>query len=373
MVTPAAPIYEALFVDAESGDVLSYGVPLTFDSPFQFKMGDVGQWSAHFPADHPKATHANLEDGDREVTVLRNDVPIINGPFDWEVDSDSRMVNLTVYEASAYFDQMVVESFVGLNEDRFAWVRDVWTDLTTKTSTAGDGTGSPGSSINAGWPNFDVSSGTSGFTLDSAIVAADLVSFRDVLDKLSEDPDEGIEWCLDYGTGSSRSLCQRTLVLGAPLGSTLTRQATDWNLRSYGRSGAQSRSTTRQHLRWSGGVVTKQNTGSVSAGRRLREAVVDRSGITDATVAANAAREFRRRSQPPVRGYKASYVPGRMLPYGWVGLGDVVPLEINDPAELLNVTNTSRRVVEINVTPPSGNTPEIVALTFNLPLDEDGS
>lgn len=364
--------YRALFIDAASGDVLDEP-PLTFDSPISLKAGETGSFSAHMPVDHPMATHANIENGDREITVLRDDVPICNGPFDWSVDSATRQLNLTVYEASAYFDQMVVEADLAYNEDRFDWVRDVWTVLTTKTSTAGDGTASPGLTINAGFPNFNVSSGTSGFTLNSSLSGAGFYTFRDVLNKLAENPDEGIEWRMDYGTGSTRMTCQRTLKLGAPLGSTLDVQVTDWNTLSYTRSGSQIRALTRAHVRGSGITATKQNTGSITAGFILREGVLDRGTITDATELADVAREFRRTGQPPVKAITASYVPGRMLPFGWAQLGDTVPFEVNDVAELLDITASNRRVVQIDIQPPSGTSPELVTLTLNIPLSDLGA
>jgi hypothetical protein len=366
------PDYRVLIVDAMTGDVKATDIPFTFSGPFTQLMNDVGTCSGTFPADHPKATHDIVEDGLREITILRDDVPVWNGPFKWSVDSVNRLVQIDAVEASAYFDLRVREADHSYNEDRFDWVRDEWTYMTSKTSTAGDGTGSAGTDINATIPNFAVSSGTSGFNLNSSLAGVGFYTFRDILDKLAENPDEGIEWCVDYTTGSTRQLCQRTLTLGAPLGSVLTRQLFGVALYSYGRSGDPLSGGTRIHVRGSGITSTKQNTGSLTDWPLIEKAV-DRGDITDQTILDDAAREIRRQAQPPVKVRTASWIAGRALPWGFCKLGDTVPFQVDDPAELLEITAPNLRVVGLSTQPPTDGAAETVTPIFDQPLSDTGA
>jgi hypothetical protein len=354
-----------------TGDPLAE-VPFTHASPFTQLMNDVGTSSGSFPADHPAAKHAIIEDGLRELTHLRDDVPVWNGPFKWKVDSVNRLVQIDAVEASAYFDLRLREADHSYNEDRFDWVRDEWTYMTSKTSTAGDGTGSPGTNINASIPNFAVSSGTSGFTLNSSLSGVGFYTFRDILDKLAENPDEGIEWYVDYSTGSTRQTCQRTLTLGAPLGSVLTRQLFGVALFSYGRSGDPLSAATRVHLRGSGITSTKQNTGSLTDWPLLEKAV-DRGDITDQTILDDAAREIRRQVQPPVKIRTASWIAGTALPWGFCKLGDTVPFQVDDPCELLDITAQDLRIVGLSIQPPSDGAAETVTPIFDRPASETGA
>jgi hypothetical protein len=365
------PRYEVLVVDAMTGTVKA-PIPFTFSGPFTQLMGDVGTCSGTFPADNKYATHDVIENGLRELTVIRDDVPIWNGPFKWSVDDVSRLVQIDAVEASAYFDLRLREVDHSYNEDRFDWVRDEWTYMTSKLSTAGDGTGSPGTGINASVPNFAVSSGTSGFTLNSSLAGVGFYTFRDILDKLAENPDEGIEWYVDYTTGSTRQTCQRTLKLGAPLGSVLTRQLFGVALFSYGRSGDPLSSATRVHLRGSGITSTKQNTGSLTDWPLLEKAV-DRGDITDQTILDNAAREIRRQVQPPVKIRQASWIAGTALPWGFCKLGDTVPFQVDDPCELLDITAQDLRIVGLSIQPPSDGGEETVTPIFDQPLSATGA
>lgn len=362
-----------LLVDENTGDALAE-LPLQVDGAIPFGMNSVGQFEASLPADHPEATQANLTDGLRGITVIRDDSAEWSGLIgEVDVDSDARRVSFPVYEASEWMSYLTVEEDKHYNADRFSWVRKVNTYVNTKLSTSGDGTGSPGSTINAGIPRWSVSTGLSGFTLDDVIPGLSRFTMAEIVQILTEDPSEGIEWRMDYQTGSTRQSCHRTLTLGAPLGVTKTQTLTAQVLHSWGKTYDVTTAATRVHVRGNGFTATKQNTGSITAGWPLMEQRYDRGDTTNQTRLGNIAKEYRRRAQPPVKMLRATYVPGVSLPFGWCNIGDTVPFNIKDPCDLLNIQGVSRRVVGIEWTPPSGATPELVSLLFNLPLTDLGT
>lgn len=363
-----------LFVDEATGDPIAE-LPLSVDGAIPFRKNEPGQFSASMPCDHPAVTKANLTGGLRSITVLRDDSAEMSALVsDIDVDSANRQVNLSLVEASAYFDLRTVEVHEKWTAtDRFDIVRDVFTEITTKTSTAGDGTGAPGTDILAGIPNFSVAAGTSGFTMDLEGAGRARLTMADYLEKLAEDPDEGIEWCMDYQTGSTRQSCLRTVKLGAPLGVTQSIILTEQMLASWGHTFSPLRGGTRWHTRGKGHTSTKQNTGSISDGWPLIEQSVDRPNVSNTTHLDNITREFRRKGQEPVKMLRLSYAPGLSLPFGWCGIGDKLSLDVNDPCDLLNLNADNRRVESIDWYPPQAGQRERVDLLTNLPLDETGA
>lgn len=362
-----------LLVDEVSGDAIAE-LPLEVEGAISFGYNTVGGFEASMPCDLDVVTKANFTEGLRSITVIRDDSAEFSGLVtEITVDSDTRRLNLAVSEASEYFGLRTIEEGIHYNRDRFSWVRNLFTVITTKTSTTGDGTASPGLTINADIPRFSVSTGTSGFTLDDDIPADSRFTFAEVLQILTEDPTEGIEWRMDYRTGSNRQSCHRTLTLGAPLGVTRSQVLTAPVLYSYGKTYDLARSATRVHVRGSGYTATKQNTGSITDGWPLIEQVYDRGDTAKQARLGNIAREYRRKAQPPVKMPRIVFEPSTSLPFGWCDIGDTLTLDVDDPCELLSMTSQSRRVVGVEWTPPSGENPERVALLLNLPLSELGS
>lgn len=362
-----------LLVDEVDGKAFAE-LSLELDGPIEFRKNDVGQVEASMPCDHPAVTKANFEERLLSVTVLRDDVPeasLLVG--DYDVDSGSRMLNLTLLETSAYFEYRVVEVDKTFSaETRYNIIDDIFTEVTTKTSTSGDGTASPGSDINADLPRFSLS-GSATATMDLTGSGLARHSLRDYLDKTSEDPDDGTEWWVDCSSGSTRQTCNRTLVIGAPLGVTQDIILTEQMLTSWGKTCSPLRGGTRWHARGSGHTATKQNTGSITDGWPLLDRILDRPDVSSHTQLANIAREGRRKGQPPVKMLRLAYRPGVSLPFGWCGIGDKLLLDINDPCDLLHIGSDNRRVEGVQWFPPQAGQQESVELLLNLPLDATGA
>lgn len=356
--------YDYLLVDETTGAILAE-LPFTPSSPYSRMLTGCGSFSGSIPLDHETATEANFRDGLRSVTVIRDDVPDYSAPIvTVDPDLDSRTLNLSMREASWWMQKRTIEVDKHYNADTHAIVRKLWTYVTSKTDSG---------SINASVPNFTVSSGNSGNTKRLVLAGSARHFMQDAVDKLCEDPDTGLEYRMDYGTGSTRLICQRTLTLGSPLGTTRAALLTELVLNHYGRSLDLDRAATRFHAVGSGFTATKQNTGSVTDGWPLLEAVVDRSDTADHDRLNDFAREGRRKSQPPVKIYDAEFIPDASgLAFGFCNLGDTLTWDTSTP-NMLSVSSGSRRVTQIDVTPPSESGPESVGLIFNLPLDELGT
>lgn len=358
--------YVYVVVDASTGRNLAE-LPLS-DVKFSVRLNDAGEFQGTIPVDHPKATRAILE-GDRELTVFRRDKPVWNGPI--TITDAERLrgtVEITGREASWYLGKRTLEiPKTYAAADLFDVARDLITYAKTKTaSTVGN--------LNAALYNFQVSSGLSGITKSFTLAGTARYLISDLIrDILSADPTGGLDFRMDYATGSTRTSVTRTLTLGAPLGTTRTRLLDENVLHDYGRVADRERAGTRVHARGAGGKVqTAQNVGSISAGDILLELVADRTEITDDTQLLNFVRDLRRLAQPPVRVYSTTFVPGPALPYGWCDLADLVTLNISGPG-LLATNGATRRVVEIETTPPDDDEQlELVELSYNLPLDELG-
>lgn len=360
--------YRTLVADASTGTHLAE-LPLS-GLTFSRVLTGVGTLTGSLPIDHVTATEANLK-GDREITVMRDDEPVWNGPLTGLDASRLGSVTITAREASWYLSKRTLEVDKHYNKDTHQIVRSLDHYMENKTSTDGDGTASVGSNINAALPRYAVSTGDSGVTKELSLSGTARHTIAEILEFLVEDPDTGLEYRMDYTTGSTRQAVRRTLTLGSPLGVTVTQQLTEAVLYDYARTMDWERGGTRVHVVGGRGITkTKQNTASITAGTLLLESVFDRSDTSSATILNHMAREARRRSQPPVQTFTAVFVPGA-LAFDFCNLGDKVPFDIRTP-NILSITADNRRVVQIDVTPPSGETPELVALTFNLPLDELG-
>ena len=249
--------------------------------------------------------------------------------------------------------------------------------MTTKTATSGDGmTGGTGTSINASLPRFSVSpaSGNSGTTKAVRYYGAARHVIADIVNDLVADPTTGLEYRMDYSTGSSRQQCQRTLTFGSPsLGTTHTEMLTEHVLADFVKTEDRERAANRVHTVAAGYTYTLQNASSIlTAGDILIESVFDRSDTSNQTVVQNYTRDARRRSIPPVASYVFSYIPDfGPLAYGWCDVGDTVNMQVGGSTVLASSGN--RRIVQIDVTPPTADTPEVVACTLNIPLDQLGT
>jgi hypothetical protein len=362
--------YRYFLVDASTGLNICE-LPLQVSSPCTRVLTGVGSFAGSLPVDHPSATQARLQ-GDRELTVVRNDTPVWNGPFSMVAGAIPGTVDINAREASWTLFRRTLEVDKHYDKDTHKIVRSLDSYAESKVSTAGDGTGGAGSSINAAIPRFAVSTGDSGVTKEVTLSGAARHTIGEIIDYLVQDPDTGLEYRMDYRTGSVRSSCRRTLTLGSPLGVTKTQSLTERVLYSYSREMDWERAATRVHVVGAQGrTETRQNTGSITSGLQLMEAVFDRSDTSSTALLSNMAREARRKSQPPVRTFSVSFTPSDSLPFDFCDLGDKVSLDINWPS-VLN-TNATRRVVQIDLMPPQADTPELVTLSFNLPLDELGT
>lgn len=361
--------YRVLLVDASTGHNLGEMTTFVFDSPFTRVLSGCGDVSGHLPLDDPMATTSMLQ-GDRELTILRNDVPVWNGPITaLDASFSTRVVNITAREASWYFGKRTLEIDKNYNADLYYIVRNLVTYMTTKTSNGTTG----GSSINAALPRFSVSpaSGNSGTTKAVHYYGTARHTIADIINDLVADPSTGLDYRMDYTSASSRQNCQRVMTLGVPLGSTLNQNLTEHVLYDFQKQEDRDRAAIRVHTVGAGYTYTLQNTGAVSAGEILIEAVFDRSDTSNQTVIQNYTKDARRLTQPPVAPYSYTYVPGAALPYGWCDLGDKIYANVGGTTILYS--QGFRRVIQIAVTPPTDSTPELVALTVNLPLDQLGT
>ena len=364
------PNYRYLLVDASSGSNLG-DIPLNVSS-FSYVLNGCGQLTGTISLDHPMATYQNLL-GDREVTVLRDDVPVWNGPITLpEAQFSTRTVTITAREPTWYLGKRTLEINKNYNADLYYIVRNLVTYMTTKTSNGTTG----GSSINAALPRFSVSpaTGNSGTTKAVRYYGSARHTIADILNDLVADPTTGLDYRMDYSTGSTRQTCQRTLTIASPsLGTTRTQQITEHLITEYTRQLDRERAATRVHVLGAGYTSTQQNTGSVTNGDILIEAVFDRSDKSNHTFLDNYARNARYVAQPPVVTHQVSFTPGSALPFGFCLVGDKVQIEILINSNTLLHAAQFARVMQIDVTPSSGDTAENVTLTLATSLDSLGT
>ena len=359
-------VYKYLLVDASSGTNLGE-LPLDVSS-FSYVLNGCGQLTGTIPLDHPMATYQNLL-GDREVTVLRDDVPVWNGPITLpEGQFSTRTVTITAREPTWYLGKRTLEVNKNFNADLFYIVRWLVNYMTTKT-------GSGGSNINAALPRFSVSpSGNAGQAKQVRYYGSARHTIADIINDLVADPTTGLDYRMDYSTGSTRQTCQRTLTLGSPsLGTTRTQQITEHLITEYTRQLDRERAATRVHVLGAGYTSTAQNTGSVTNGDILIESVFDRTDKANHTFLDNYARNARYVSQPPVVTHQVSFTPGSALPFGFALVGDKVQIEILINTNTLLHAAQFARVMQIDVTPSTGESAENVTLTLATSLDSLGT
>lgn len=368
--------YRYLLVDGTTGSALCE-IPI-YNARFTRVMTGVGEFTGQIPIDHPNATRANLGTlstgtKNREVTVLRNGLPIWNGPItniNPQVTGEPPYYcDVTAREASWYLFKRVDNNGRAFSAaDYLDAVRTLVTYATGKTYGA--------------LYNWAVTSGTSGHTITWAYAGSELNIIGEVIQNWANDPSTGFDYRMDYSTGSSFQQAHRTLTLGAPsLGGTLTSVLTRHMLASYAEPADMERSCNVLYtLGGDGHVDTETNTGSLTGGDLLFEGVYHRPEIRHHATLTSLAKEVRRLRQPPLRHYTVTYIPdgppsplalAPALPYGWCNLGDKITLNIDWP-DLLAI-NDARRVTTIETVPPSQGQPELVTLTFDLPLEDLGS
>lgn len=359
--------YKYLLVDASSGLSLCE-LPMAVSS-FSRVLNGVGSLTGTLPLDHPKASLSNLN-GDREITVLRDEIPVWNGPIT-VVDAtlSSREVTITAREASWYMGKRTLEINKNYNADLFYIVRDLILYMTRKQS---NGATSGGTSINASLPRFFVTNGSSGTTKAVRYYGAARHLIADIVNDLVADPTTGLDYRMDYSTGSTRQSCARTLTLGSPsLGSQKTHPISEHLVTEFTRQLDRERAASRVHVVGSGYTARAQNTGSITNGDILIESVFDRSDKSNHAFLDNYARDARYRSQPPVQTFGLSFTPGSALPYGFADAGDAVHLEVGTGTML--ATSGYQRVLEVGVQPSSGESAEVVTFRLAVGLDSLGT
>lgn len=384
MVAAYRPDYRCMLVDASTGDNIDE-VPLTISSYTYGLNSNPGQCVATLPLDDP----TNVEEywqGDRELTILRDDDPVWNGPLTQMPKSSKRggVLNLVFREPSWYFIYKRVLEGVGSIDwtavDIFDIFRDLFDDATTKTATGDDGM-TVGADIIADLPRCSVAAGLAGITRSLSFSRTAGLKIGTCWDVLVNDADgNGLDYRVDYSTGSTRQSCHRTFVLGAPsLGVLHDLEITEDMLYDYSRALDYERAANRPHVRGGGGYwKVLQNSGQVTGGRILLEDVFDYTDESDPDAVDAYTREVRRVYQPPIHDRSFTFVPGdpndagATLPWGWISLGDVTPLNIQGPGAL-QITGQQRRAIGITVTPPGPTgANELVEVQTNLVIDELG-
>jgi len=354
-----------LLGDAYTLDILGE-LPFTPTDRYTRLLSGCGAFSGTIPLDHPMATRANFKDRLSNLIVVRDGQVAWWGPVTTPVPNlQSRTLTLGAREPTWWMDHRCVERNRNYNADTHAIFRKLWTEVTTKTDATIGG-------INANLGNITIGSGLSGHTKKLPIAGAGRYLMADLVhDWLVDNPDAGLEYRCDYGGTVDNPTV--VITLGSPLGSTLTTRLTEHSLPDYGMDYDFDQSGNRAHAVGPTTAVTKQNSGSITAGYPLIDVVLDRSNISDSTALDDICRELRRKAQPPVRVPDAEFTPTKNgLDYGFCNLGDKTPFATRTP-DLLRISTTNRRVVEIGVMPETPETPEAVGLMLNLPLDELGS
>jgi len=356
--------YRYLLVDASSGTNLG-DIPLTVSS-FSYMLNGVGQLSGTIPADHPMAATASIY-GDREITVFRDTTAVWNGPITFiEGSLSTRQLTVTAREASWYMGKRTLEIDKNYNADVYYIVHNLMAYMNGKT-------GAGGSNINAALPRWNVSpaTGNSGTVKALRYYGSARHTIADIVNDLVADPTGGLDFRMDYTTGSSYQTCQRTFTMGVPLGVHRTEMLTEHVLTEFTKTADRERAASRVHVLGAGYTSTAQNTGSVTNGDILIEGVWDRTDKANHTWLDNYARDVRYRAQPAVITYGASFTPGSALPFGWCNVGDNVNVQVGTGTFLHSAGG--ERVMEIDVAPSQGDSPEVVTLVLANSLDNLGT
>lgn len=354
--------YQYVIQDAYTLDLID-PIPFTPTDRYWRLLSACGSFAGWVPLDHFTSTRANYKDRALNLVVYRDDAVdwwgrIVNAQPD---EQDDRKVTLDIREPTIWWQMRTIEEDKHYNADICSIVRKVWTEVTTKAS------------MNADLGNISIGSGLAGVTRRVPIAGSGRPYMQDVVDWLV-DNDTGLEYRCDFSTSTHNSP-QCVIKVGVGLGSAKTQLVTEHVASHVGREldWNPQRSATRTHAVGVGYTSTKQNTGSVTAGLPLMELVLDRSNTADHDLIDDAAREARRKSQPPVQPFDIEYTPHAYgLTINTFDPGDSVPLDTG-ATDLTTITGTRRRIVGVGVMPQTADGPESVALTLNLPADSLGA
>lgn len=334
-------------------------IPLTCTG-FEDVLSNYGQLDGTLPLTHPKASRGVVDPPGREIVVTRNGVVAWNGPITYlrrskrEQLTTIRAQQLTWYLYNATLD----EDYTATSTDLFDIVRDLIDIATGKTN---------GSRF-----AFTVSSGSAGATATVDYKAAYRYRIGKLIQDLANDPSNGFDFRLDVA-GSGAGDITRQITLGAPaIGTTVVAyklepgNGTDDLIEELD---IERGGNVVHVLPGFGPTLTRTNTGSLGAGDPSIEYVLNRPDLDSAKAPApGVADELRRKAQPPVRAFTASYVPRAGVPYNWCDLGDLVGLQDAD----LQIDAT-RRVLSRKTVPPREKVQEHVDLALSLPLDDLGT
>lgn len=338
---------------------------------FSYMMNAIGQLSGHFPAEANFAINDVFGEALRELTVLRDGDAVWNGPITLLSGTRLGGWDLTADEASWWMTKRTIETDqVFTSEDVFQIVRDLSDYMTSKTATGNDGM-TLGDDLVAALPRWHVTAGSAGVTKSYTFSGTAGHTIMEALeDALVADSTDGLDWRMDYRTGSIRQSCSRTLTLGSPqLGVTQTIQLREHLLYDYSRTLDWDQCGNRITVKGSGYVKTLENTGStVTRVEPLIERVFDRSDVNNNDAIDAYCHDARRACRPPVRNRWVEFVPSTTLPFGWCDLGDVVPFDFYSD-NILRLFAQHRRVTQIDVTPPGPGQPEIVRLSISTAMD----
>lgn len=362
--------YRFILVDATDGTNLGE-LPLTVTEQFTRVLNGCGRLAGTLPMFHPMTTIDMLQGG-REITVLRDNVPVWNGPITMmDASWRDKSISVTAREPSWYFGKRTVEvdkTYTGA--DLFDIVRDLFDYIVNKTSTLGDEMPTVGTDINAALPRFTVDTGMAGQTRDASYSGAARHLFSVILEDLVADPATAFDYAIGYDVGSTRQQVQRTLRLGAPsLGVQREDPITLAVLEDFTKTFDRERAGNRAHTVGSGETWTLQNGSSVTTdGEVLLEVVGDRSDLTMSADIHSHTRALRRGAYPPVTSHTITWAPDSgPFPFDYCDLGDLIYIDVPGNTVLHSVGH--RRVVEIGYLPPSAGSPELVSPVISLPID----
>lgn len=368
--------YKYLVTDAATGDNIDE-IPLE-GVQFAYGLNTPGTLTATFP---PDAYFAQPDvfggpDSVREITVLRDDKCRWNGPITNLSGSRRGGWSLTAREPTWYFSKRSIEEdLVYTSEDIFQIVRDLFTYATTKTANGSDGMTS-GADINADLPRFSVMSGTAGVAKSYTFGGNVGHLISEAIDNaLIADPTTGLDYAVDYISGTTRQRCIRTLKLGSPsLGVQQEIQLRNDDLYDYGLIDDLEQAATRVTVIGQNGYVKRlQNSGAVAIGAVLLESVTDRQDLAATSAVDDFAMDDRRARQPPVAQWWVEFVPDDgKLSFDLYSVGDMVPLDVRGPG-LFSASGISYRATQIDVFPPAKGSPERVRLSLGTLVSELGA
>lgn len=329
-------------------------------SDFADVLTGTGQLNATIARSHAKANRVLINPLGRELVVSRNGAVCWNGPITWVQRSRrAQVTTIRAHQLQWYLYNARLETdYTATSTDLFTIVRDLITIALGKTGGARFA--------------FSVTAGAAGVTKTVDYLGAERQSIGQIIEDLATDPVDGFDFRLTL-TGTCAADITRTFELGAPsLGTAIVSRKLQpgGGLYDLIEEADIERAGNRVHLLPGiGPTLTLTNSGSLGAGDPSIETVLNRPDLDgDSDIAAGVVAELRRLAQPPVRLYKATYLPRADLPYDWCAPGDTVQLADPD----VDIDDT-RRVGSILTRPPRTGQGEQVDLALNLPLDELGT